>query len=223
MIHILMPTRNKPEEITRVCKELEGSECRLWLYVAMDDPKLHEYVKLELPDFAEIRFGEPLGFSRGVNFLAKIASEEDGATILMRAEDDFYFYSGWDVKYREAMWKDGIGMVWCNYVLKGPDSEPHTAAIGVPWFKILGWFSLPGLQHYWCDWVLRTVAEQVGRSKYIPEPVIEHKHNPSDPRKCGHGGEIYASDDVRYRQWWDEERERDCNLLRKALAERKSL
>ena len=141
MIHILMPTRNKPEEIIRVCRELSDAECRLWIYVADDDPKLTEYQALILPTGATAVYGIPLGFSRGVNHLASLASQQPGATMLMRAEDDFYFKSGWDAKYRAAMWPDGLGMVWCNYVLKGPEAEPHTAAIGIAWYKALGWFS----------------------------------------------------------------------------------
>jgi len=212
-----MPTRNKPEEVVRICGELMDSECRLWMYVANDDPKLSLYKGLKLPEFANIIFGEPLGFSRGVNYLAAVASKEPGATMFLRCEDDFYFSPGWDQKYREAMWEDGIGMVWCNYVLKGEDAEPHTAAIGAAWYHILGWFSLPGLQNYWCDWVLSTLAREVGRSRYIPEPVIEHRHVPSDPRKCGHDSTTYAADDLRYRQWWDQERERDCKALKIGL------
>jgi hypothetical protein len=131
----------------------------------------------------------------------------------MRAEDDFYFKPGWDAKYRAAMWPDGLGMVWCNYVLKGPEAEPHTAAIGMDWYKALGWFSLPGVQHFYCDNVLREMAEKIGRSRYIPEPMIEHRHNHKDPRKCGHGQAIYDLDKKRYDQWQREEKENDCQKL----------
>lgn len=208
-----MPTRNKPEEIIRVCSELSGSECRLWLYVADDDPKLSGYQSLRLPSAATIVFGPPLGFSRGVNHLASIAAKQPNAKMLMRAEDDFYFKPGWDRKYREAMWDDGVGMVWCNYVMKGPESEPHTAAIGLGWYHALGWFSLPGVQHYYCDNVLREMAEAVGRSRYIPEPMIEHRYNPKDLRKCGHGQQIYDSDKKRYDQWQRDEKAADCGRI----------
>ena len=217
MIHVLMPTRNKPEEIQRVCSEIKGSECRLWLYVANDDPRLNEYKSLQLPDMATVIYGEPLGFSRGINHLASLASQDQFATMLMRAEDDFYFKPGWDKKYRDAAWQDGIFMIWCNYVLKGPDSEPHTAAIGINWYKTLGWFSLPGVQHWYCDNVLREIAERIGRSKYIPAPMIVHEHNPSDPRKCGHGNEIYAKDKIRYIDWQQNEKADTCDKLRLAI------
>lgn len=221
MIHVLMPTRNKPEEIVRVCSELSAAECRLWLYVADDDPKLREYEALQLPTFATIIFSTPLGFSRGINLLAGLAAEQPGATMLMRAEDDFYFKPGWDEKYRETMWEDGVGMVWCNYVLKGPESEPHTAAIGIGWYNTLGWFSLPGVQHYYCDNVLREIAEAAGRSRYISEPMIEHRHNRTDPRKCGHGQPIYDADKIRYDKWQRDEKQNDCRRITEAARTQK--
>lgn len=219
MINILMPTRNKPEEIQRVCSELSGSLCNLWLYVANDDPKLKDYKNLNLPFSAELIVGEPLGFSRGINYLANLAANEIGATMLMRAEDDFYFKPGWDEKYLQVAseFPDGIFMTWCNYVMKGPEAEPHTAAIGIEWYKTLGWFSLPGVQHWYCDNVLREMAESIGRSRYIPEPMIEHRHNAKDPRKCGHGQEIYAADKIRYEQWKHDEKQIDCENLRSVL------
>jgi len=213
MIAVLMPTRNKPEEVLRVCSELEGSQSRLLLYVADDDPKLQEYARMNLPDTAEMIIGEPLGFSRGINRLAAVAAQDRDVTMLMRSEDDFYFKSGWDAAYRNAMWSDLLGMVWCNYVLKGPEAEPHTAAIGITWYRALGWFSLPGVRHHWCDNVLRELAEATDRSRYIPEPLIEHRHNLKDPRKCGHGQPIYDADKRRYQEWLKSEKRETIQKL----------
>ena len=210
MIAVLMPTRNKPEEVLRIAKELEpdSHQVHLYIYFAFNDPKYKEYVELmesgALPDYVKPFRGHELGFSRGVNHLADkaLAVEGNQYKLLLRCEDDFYFTTpGWSDKYLEKLPNDGIAMIWCNYVLKGPDAEPHTAAISVNWYKTLGWFSLPTVKHYYCDNVLKDLAEFIHRSYYIPEPLIEHRHVASDPRKCGHGPIVYEQDRVKYVFW----------------------
>lgn len=210
MLAVLLPTRNKPEELARIAVEIERTrrvpDTRLYAYIANDDPQFDKYLDVctehAKDGLVYSMFGDPVGFSRGINKLAEIAIR-DGATILMRCEDDFYFVDrAWDLAYQEAMPKDGIGMVWCNYILKGPDAEPHTGAIGANWYRTLGFFSLPELKHYWCDNVLLDLGKAVGRARYISYPFIDHRHNAHDPRKAESPNMAnWDRDSAEYKAW----------------------
>lgn len=212
MIGLLLPTRNKPEELERIIHEFEvtSGNARLFCYVATDDPKLEEYKKLfnKLTEERHPRIisiiGEPLGFSRAVNCLAAIAFGEQDIQMVMRCEDDFHFVKpGWDEAYLSKIPDDGIAMIWCNYVLKDETAEPHTAAITRRWYQTLGYFSLIGCRHYFCDNALIDLAKEIGRAIYIPEPYVDHRYVPSDPRKKENFKEsnIYGQDSEIYHSW----------------------
>lgn len=199
-IAALMPSRNKPDLALHAATLLRNTStlADLFIYVAEDDPKLAGYYELAMQiPWAVVHFGEPLGFSRGVNYLY---SRHTDYTAYLRMEDDFECQiEGWDKQYLDAMPKDEIGMVWCNYVHKGPDAEPQTAAVGGRWIDALGYFSLPGILHFYCDNALGDLGKAIERAYYLPEPLIRHNWNPNDPRKCGHP--IDDSDSRTYFAW----------------------
>lgn len=206
MIALLLPTRNKPEELIRIIREVDettNGNVHVYAYVAMDDPQLARYQSIMNTDLDKITFGEPLGFSWAINKLSEIALSNPKTTMLMRCEDDFYFVKkDWDLAYMSAVPHDDVAMVWCNYVLKDKNAEPHTAAITRLWFNTLGYFSLPTLRHYFCDNVLKDLAEEIGRAIYIPEPFIDHRYNPHDPRKkFNFEKPQYSEDSVEYSKW----------------------
>ncbi len=209
-IAVLLPTRNKPEELSRIIKEIGATStlADLYFYVADDDPKLAEYEHVPLPDHVFGIIGGPqLGFSRAINHLANAALTTMPYDVIMRCEDDFYFERpGWDEAYLAAMPTDLVALVWCNYVLKGPLAEPHTGAIGRRWYETLGYFSLPTLRHYFCDNVLLDLGRAIGRAIYLETPFINHKHNGQDQRKFDEKRDlapsgIWHTDAPPYKEW----------------------
>lgn len=164
--------------------------------------------------------GQQLGFSGAINFLASRAMERYPYELLMRCEDDFYFqHPEWDKAYLAAIPDDKIAMIWCNYVLKGKGAEPHTAAITGKWFKTLGWMSLPGVLHYFCDNALQDLANEIGRAYYIEKPYIDHRHNRNDPRKSDDRSvtitnNIWEHDSPIYRGWKQHQMKNDAYLLK---------
>lgn len=232
MIGLLLPTRNKPEELERIIREVDqtsNGNVKLHAYVATDDPKLEEYKMVATrsaernlyPDaHVTVTFGEPLGFSRAINFLAQQALQNPKVSLIMRCEDDFYFIENdWDLAYLYEVPDDGIAMIWCNYVLKGKDAEPHTAAVTRKWFNTVGYFSLPSLRHYFCDNVLIDLAKEIGRAIYIEKPYIDHRYNPHDERKKANFTEPqYDKDSTAYREWKNKDFKGDASRLKQQIS-----
>jgi hypothetical protein len=198
---VLMPSRGDPDLLRHAIDTAEATQsgqADFFVYIANDDPKLYDYHALSrlVPSWCHISFGPPLGFSRGVNELARTAMAYDEYEMLMRGEDDFeYQEMGWDLSYLRRARPDGVYMIWCNYVLKGPGAEPQTAAIGRKWYSALGWFSLPTVRHYFCDNVLMDLARYIDRFEYIPVPLIKHNWIPK-PAYNEWGGDEQA-----YMEW----------------------
>lgn len=229
MIGLLLPTRNKPEELERIIKEFEATSGNaiLYFYVASDDPKENEYVSLinrliveQHPRVVAVQ-GIPLGFSRAINKLAELAFMNPEIQMVMRCEDDFYFVKpGWDEAYLSNIPSDGVGMIWCNYTLKDETAEPHTGAITRNWYRALGYFSLPPMRHYFCDNVLLELAKEIGRAIYIPDAYVDHRYVPSDPRKKDNFKEtdVYGHDAENFRVWKDQGGlQADANKLRAVM------
>jgi hypothetical protein len=204
-IAVLLPTRNKPEELHRIIDELAWTTTKvdLFVYVALDDPQLDEYSRpLASSVQVEIVTGKRLWFCPAVNGLAQVAGK--GYSLYMVASDDFsYRVPGWDVQYLAAIPPHGVAMIYNEANPVDGRALPYTAALTNKWVRTLGTVFPPGLKHMYGDDAHLALARGAGAIFWFGEHLVEHNWNPNDPRKAAYPP---IGEDMMQYQWWVQNR-----------------
>jgi len=172
MISILIPTRNRPENITRLYNSLlETSnnidDIEVLLYVDNDD---NSYDHLT---FNKVR-GERIVLSEMWNTLYNYCHGD----IIMHCGDDIIFRTpNWDtiVKNKFTEFPDNIAFVFGN------DGSPHNGNFGThgfvhrKWVETIGYFVPPYFSSDYNDTWLNDVAKIIGRHIHV-DILTEHMH-----------------------------------------------
>lgn len=185
MIAVLIPTRNRPEGITRVVESARATakDFRILFYVDDDDKEsVHEILK-HPTSIVRYAVGPRIVLSNTWNVLANAAlTMYPEIDIVMQGNDDIVFETpGWDSQVIAAFAAspDKILMV------HGSDKSSHQpSSIGKfgphpfvhrKWIETLGYFTPPYFSSDFGDTWVNEVANAIGRRQYIPV-VIEHMH-----------------------------------------------
>jgi hypothetical protein len=179
VISVLVPSRGRPDEFTRMVKSLYDTaafadriEVVCWLDT--DDPAFGTYWTMTDWPIKYLHGGRKL-LSECWNTCADQASGE----ILMHAGDDLTFNTdGWDWHVQNAFNQipDRIGLVYGNDLSTNfPDLATH-GFVHRNWVEAVGYFLPPLFSCDWNDVWLTEVAQKIGRAFPLPEVVIEHWH-----------------------------------------------
>jgi hypothetical protein len=139
-----------------------------------DDPKLNDYPQ-EIREKAVIF--EP---STTVYYWNQMAKMAKGDMLTLIADDVIMKTKGWDDRFAEAaaIYKDGI------YLITTQDGRGHGnppeqlptphPTISRKWFETLGYFTFPGLFHYYADTWNSSIARRLDRQINLYDVMWEH-------------------------------------------------
>lgn len=179
MISILLPTRNRPQNLKRMVDSIRAmSTIQPEIVVYIDDDDI-----LSPPMAKELDIVTIIGPRIIMMDYWNKCYEKASGDILMMAGDDIVFKTpGWDVIVEDefAKWPDKIVLV------HGDDLDPNFGSrfgthplLHRRWIETTGYFIPPYFSSDNGDRWIMAVADFLGRRKYIPF-VTEHLH----PRTC---------------------------------------
>lgn len=216
MISLLCPTRGRPDRAMQFLESVfttQAHENEIIFGLQTDDPKLDEYPS-EIRDRAMIF--EP---SSTVYYWNAMAATAKGDLLTLIADDVIMRTIDWDVRFKEAAaeYPDGICLITTqdgrNHG-EPPDQlpTPHPT-ITRKWYETLGYFTFPGLFHYYADTWNSSIARRLGRQINLYDVMWEHIKEFDDTRKEMRKNKWAELDDMVFKQCirhW----ETDLELLR---------
>lgn len=176
MISLLLPSRGRPENITRlwdsaISLAANPDDIEMVVAVDNDDPRLSEYLGAAP--------GKLLKMDRTVlSVYWNCCYKEAKGPIYMHCGDDIIFRTqGWDTAVKEAFaeYKDNIVFV------HGDDGGGNGQNFGThgfiheKWVQTVGYFVPPYFSSDYNDTWLNDVANMLGRRKYV-DILTEHMH-----------------------------------------------
>lgn len=186
MISLLCPTRGRPERAMAFLHSVlstQNNDNEIIFGLQSDDPRLDEY-PAEITSRAIIF--EP---SSTVYYWNKMAEKAKGNLLTLIADDVIIKTPNWDIRFNSVadQYPDGI------YLITTQDGRNHGQPPGqLPtphptitrkWYETLGYFTFPGLFHYYADTWNSSIARRLGRQVNLYEVMFEHIKEFDDTRK----------------------------------------
>lgn len=175
MISICFPTRGRPSNVVDLVTSVRTTAknpVEIVFYVDDDDTVMGAG-KLPISECRVVR-GPRIRLSDTYNRCAEMATGE----ILMGCCDAVVFKTpGWDEMVEEAFVQvdDKILLVYGN-------DEIHRGGMATlpfihrRWVETIGRFYPPYFAADWCDTWVFEVAQMIGRCRYLPDLVTQHRH-----------------------------------------------
>lgn len=175
---VLVPSRNRPENISRLIKAWIETKATAQLIVCVDDddPKLLDYVKTEVTGEGpfEIRIAERMRLGPTLNHWANIYARQY-AYIGFFGDDHVPRTVGWDEVFLTELRKQSGTLVYGNDLFQGA-CIPTAIAMCSRIVDVLGYMHPPKLIHMCIDSFWKELGIEIGRLTYLPDIVIEHMH-----------------------------------------------
>lgn len=170
MISLLVPSRARPDNITRLWKTVNSTVWGEWeLLVRIDDDDPSTY-----PTRFNLTYvtGPRILMAQNWNELAERATGD----ILWHGGDDVVFRTiGWDDIVRTAFPPDDIALVHGHDLSPNGDWLATHGFVHRKWYDALGYLTAPYFSSDYCDMWLVDVAQMIERRVYVPI-VSEHLH-----------------------------------------------
>lgn len=222
---VVVPSRGRPENIRRLTaawNETATLPAKLVVGVDDDDPQLEDYV-----DAAPCEVGPRLGMVGTLNAVAvRYATLWPHLRYIGFMGDDHCPRTiGWDSRIAQALDELRTGIVYGNDLLQG-ERLPTAVFMTVDIVRSLDWMAPPGLKHLWVDNAWRSLGEQLGALRYLPDVVIEHLHPVAGKTGWDEGYQavnapaVWAHDETEYKRWLAEDCADDAEHVRLAMAAR---
>lgn len=172
MISILLPSRNRPNELlTMYNSALKTADNKIEFCVYIDDDD-DSYKKID-PNIKLIK-GPRITLSQAWQETYKVSSGD----VLMVGGDDLIFRNkGWDtaLQNRRKHFKDDIAMFFFDDGFWGAKFSSHPF-LTRKWVELSGFFVPPYFVSDYNDLWIDEVATKINRKIYIPGFLIEHMH-----------------------------------------------
>ena len=211
----VMPTYRRPEQCKKVIDCLTYTGCStpgIVVVNGLDDVEAYQSIKL--PSGWQMAFMPVnIGVCNAMNWAFKNHPNEPFYGLI--CDDEYVYTNGWDKKLIEAAGNKGIA--------HGNDKwqSPRRMHLYVTWggdlLREIGWWSLPGLWHWYHDNVFEQLMAGLPAVKYCENVVGEHKHYLANKAKKDvtyATGESRAKQDQLVYQTWAF---REYPVLRKKL------
>lgn len=203
MISLLCPTRGRPDRAMQFLESVLATQTddnEIIFGLQSDDARLDEYPS-EIRSRAIIF--EPSSTVYYWNQMAKVAK---GDMLTLIADDVIMRTPGWDLRFHEeaANYRDGI------YLITTQDGRgkgewpaqlptPHPT-ISRKWFETLGYFTFPGLFHYYADTWNSSIARRLDRQINMYDIMWEHIKEFDETRKVMQRNKWAQLDDMVFKQ-----------------------
>lgn len=180
MISIIVPTRKRPNQFTRLVDNIVDTvsdiqNVELLVYIDDDDDESIPALTAaaERIDINAVQGNKLIG-SQMYNELGKIARGD----ILMFGADDIVFGNSlWDLVVQDEFdkFEDKILLVYGNDGFQNGRIATH-GFIHRYWMELVGYVLPPKLASAYTDEWVTDLAIRVGRNKYLPNLMVEHLH-----------------------------------------------
>ena len=203
MISLLCPTRGRPDRAMQFLDSVLATQSNaneIIFGLQSDDPKLDQYPR-EIKDKAIIF--EP---STTVYYWNQMAKMAKGDLLTLIADDVIMRTKAWDEKFEAvaASYPDGM------YLITTQDGRNHGEApadlptphptITRKWFETLGYFTFPGLFHYYADTWNSSIARRIGRQINLYDVMWEHIKEFDETRAVMRRNKWAELDDMVFKQ-----------------------
>ena len=171
---ILVPSRNRPENIAELIKSLDETETEsdLIVIVDSDEPQMDAYLQLGCDVMMVEKQGK--GMAKPLNFAANHFRDKYRHFAFL-GDDHRPRTKHWDVTFINALDELGIGLVYGNDLLQGENLATAVAMSGEI-VKELGGMVPQDMIHLYLDNFWMTLGKDLNALRYIPEVVLEHLH-----------------------------------------------
>lgn len=169
---VIVPSRGRPQRAALMAasvKRTATGPVRVIVGVDPDDPKLDDY-RRKVPDL--LILPERLYYSGVLNAVAR--EVWDGDEILGAFGDDVLFRTrGWDAMVTKTLSTPGIAFP--NDLAHGA-GWPTAVFMSATIARALGYLALPRCRHQYVDNAWKTLGDELGVLRYMPDVVCEHLH-----------------------------------------------
>jgi len=175
MISLLLPTRKRPKQLTRMMDSVENTaknKVEIVCYIDDDDSSYPEEVKRRID---KIVIGPRI---RAITAAWNECFDACTGSVVCQANDDMVFTTkGWDIIIEKAFAEVPDKIMLCH----GSDVFGHGSNFGPhsfvhrKWVECLGYFIPPYFSSDFGDGWINELANLIGRRRYLPFN-IEHHH-----------------------------------------------
>ena len=171
---VLVPSRNRPENIAELIKSLDETETEsdLIVIVDSDEPQMDAYLQLGCDVLMVEKQGK--GMAKPLNFAANHFRDKYRHFAFL-GDDHRPRTKHWDVTFINALDELGTGLVYGNDLLQGENLATAVAMTG-DIVKALSGMVPQDMIHLYLDNFWMTLGKDLNALRYIPEVVLEHMH-----------------------------------------------
>jgi len=195
---VLVPSRNRPQNIADLIKAFDDTKTESDLIVIVDDnePEMDAYLQLGCDIFVVEKRGK--GMAKPLNFAAKHFAHKYRHFAFL-GDDHRPRTKNWDVAFINALDKLETGLVYGNDLLQG-ENLPTAIAMTGDIVNALGGMVPPEMIHLYLDNFWMRLGNDLNSLRYMPEIIIEHLHPIAGKAKWDQGykdvnaEEVYSAD-----------------------------
>ena len=171
---VLVPSRNRPQNIEDLIKSFDETETESDLIVIVDDdePQMDAYLQLGCDVLMVEKQGK--GMAKPLNFAARHYAHKYRHFAFL-GDDHRPRTKNWDLHFINTLDELGTGLVYGNDLLQGEALATAVAMTGNI-VKALGGMVPPGLIHLYLDNFWMQLGKDLGAMTYLPEVILEHLH-----------------------------------------------
>jgi Glycosyl transferase family 2 len=195
---ILVPSRNRPENIASLIDSLDETETEADLIVIVDDdePQMDQYLDLDCDIFMVAKDGR--GMAKPLNAAAYHFRNKYHHFAFL-GDDHRPRTKNWDLIFIEALHEMGTGLVYGDDLIQGENLATAICMTG-DIVRALHGMVPPNMTHLYLDNFWMKLGNDLGKLKFIPEVILEHMHPIAGKAKMDQGyldvnaPEIYSAD-----------------------------
>lgn len=202
---VLVPSRNRPQNIADLIQAFEETETESDLIVIVDDdePQMDAYLQLGCDVLMVEKRGK--GMAKPLNFAARHFAHKYRHFAFL-GDDHRPRTKNWDVHFINALDELGTGLVYGNDLLQGENLATAVAMSG-DIVNALGGMVPPDMIHLYLDNFWMTLGKDLNALRYIPEVVLEHLHPVAGKAEWDEGylavnaEEVYSADRIAFESY----------------------
>jgi glycosyltransferase involved in cell wall biosynthesis len=195
---VLVPSRNRPQNIADLIKAFDDTETESDLIVIVDDnePQMDAYLQLGCDIFVVEKRGK--GMAKPLNFAARHFAHKYRHFAFL-GDDHRPRTKNWDVAFINSLDELETGLVYGNDLLQG-ENLPTAIAMTGDIVNVLGGMVPPEMIHLYLDNFWMRLGNDLNALRYMPEIIIEHLHPIAGKAKWDQGykdvnaEEVYSAD-----------------------------
>lgn len=178
---ILVPTRSRPHNITRLLDDLHHTDTQAPLILGLDtnDPRLKDYQQLTGHRYWRdtqifINTTSSIGMVQAINNLITEVKNEYQHFIFL-GDDTAPRTQKWDTHILNTLNEIHTGIVYWNDLWHGQEKPTHWAVTGNI-VRTWGYFAPPTLRHLYVDDFYQRFGTDIGSYHYLGDVIVEHLH-----------------------------------------------